>query len=88
VRAQYGGAVNRLDEYFHMGESIILKLLSEFTCTIVTVYGPTYLRAPNDEDIADLLASLVMKGKSALGSFLVVLEINCPTHHFRLTLFV
>jgi hypothetical protein len=52
----YDGVVDRLDEYFHMGESTILETLSEFIRTVVNVNGATYLQAPNAEDIANLLA--------------------------------
>jgi hypothetical protein len=51
----YGGPADRLDEYFHMGESTILEIVNQFTRTIVNIYGVTYLRQPNADDIVRLL---------------------------------
>jgi hypothetical protein len=51
----YGGPANRLDEYFRMGKSTILEIVNQFTCTIVDIYGATYLKQPNAYDIARLL---------------------------------
>jgi hypothetical protein len=51
----YGGPADRLDEYIRMGESTILEIVNQFTRTIVIIYGATYLRQPNSEDIARLL---------------------------------
>jgi hypothetical protein len=51
----YGGPTDRLDEYFRMGESTIVETVIQFTHTIVSIYGGTYLRQPNTEDIASLL---------------------------------
>jgi len=42
----YGGAADRLDEYFHMGESTILESVREFTSTMIDIYGDWYLRQP------------------------------------------
>jgi hypothetical protein len=47
----YGGPTDRLDEYFRMGDSTILEIVSQFTHKIVAIYGATYLRQPISEDI-------------------------------------
>jgi hypothetical protein len=57
-----GGDVDRLDEYFHMGESTILETLSEFTQTVVNVSWSTYHRTPNAKDISGLLAKSDERG--------------------------
>jgi hypothetical protein len=51
----YGGPVDRLDEYFHMGQSMILETVNHFTRASVDIYGPTYLREPIASDVAWLL---------------------------------
>jgi hypothetical protein len=58
----YGGPADRLDEYVKMGESTILKSVSQFTHTIVGIYGTTYLREPNADDIARLLHIAEQRG--------------------------
>jgi hypothetical protein len=50
----YGGPANRLDEYFRMEKSTILETVNQFTHTIIDIYGATYLRQPNADDIARL----------------------------------
>jgi hypothetical protein len=47
----YGGAVDRLDEYLHMGQSIIVETVGEFTRIIMALSGPMYIRIPNSQDI-------------------------------------
>ena len=51
----YGGPADRLDDYIRMGESTILECVDEFTRTAVELYGKSYLRPLNDEDITRLL---------------------------------
>jgi len=58
----YGGAADRLDEYFHMGESTILESVREFTSTMIDIYGDWYLRQPNAQDVAKLLAKAEERG--------------------------
>jgi hypothetical protein len=38
-----------------MGKSTTLEIVNQFTRTIVAIYGATYLRQPNSEDIVRLL---------------------------------
>jgi hypothetical protein len=58
----YGGPADRLDEYIRMGESTILECVNKFTRTIVEEYGDIYLREPNEQDIARLLAVAEQRG--------------------------
>jgi hypothetical protein len=51
----YRGPADRLDEYIRMGKSTILEIVNQFTRTIIAIYGATYLRQPNSEDIFSLL---------------------------------
>jgi hypothetical protein len=54
----YGGPTNGLDEYLRMGESTIIESLKRFTEAIVNVFGASYLRAPNNQEVAQLLAKV------------------------------
>ena len=58
----YGGPADRLDDYIRMGESMILECVDEFTRTVVELYGKSYLRPPNAEDIARLLQKAEERG--------------------------
>jgi hypothetical protein len=58
----YGGPADELDEYFHMGESTILGIVNQFTCTIAAIYGATHLRQDNSEDIVRLLHVAEQRG--------------------------
>jgi hypothetical protein len=51
----YGGPADALDEYLRMAESTILKAVRHFVRAIVEIYGPSYLRAPNQEEVNALL---------------------------------
>jgi hypothetical protein len=58
----YGGSADLLDEYFRMGKTTILESMDHFTRTVVDLYGQSYLRAPNAEDIATLLQKAEERG--------------------------
>jgi hypothetical protein len=58
----YGGVVDRLDEYLHMGQNKILETMGEFTRIIVALYGSMYIRIPNSQDIIVLLAKVNERG--------------------------
>jgi hypothetical protein len=51
----YGGPADSFDEYLRMAESTILETVRHFTRAIVEIYGPNYLRPPNQEEINALL---------------------------------
>ncbi|XP_062225028.1 uncharacterized protein LOC133923789 [Phragmites australis] len=52
----YDAPVDSLDECLRLGENTIIKSMRRFVHVIVDVFGDEYLRSPNDEDIACLLA--------------------------------
>ena len=52
----YGISADFLDEYVRMGESTIIECLKHFVKAVVDVFGEEYLRAPNAQDTARLLA--------------------------------
>jgi hypothetical protein len=58
----YGGPADGLDEYLRMGESKIIESLRRFTEAIVVVFGASYLRAPNNHEVAQLLAKAEERG--------------------------
>jgi hypothetical protein len=58
----YGGLADSLDEYIRMGESTVLETVNKFTRAIVAIFGPEYLREPNEQDIARLRAKAEKEG--------------------------
>jgi hypothetical protein len=51
-------AVDATDDYVRVGENIALKCLRSFVVDVVKVFGPEYLRLPNEHDTVKLLAVL------------------------------
>jgi hypothetical protein len=58
----YGVPAYAMDDYVHVDESTALKCLRRFVVVVVEVFEPQYLRLPNEEDIAKLLAIGSSKG--------------------------
>ena len=58
----YGVPANALDEYIRIGESTALEALRKFVVAIVEVFGPEYMRRPNAQDTARLLAIGASRG--------------------------
>ncbi|XP_028088142.1 uncharacterized protein LOC114288750 [Camellia sinensis] len=52
----YGVAPYFMDEYLRIGESIAMKNLKKFVKAVVAIFSDEYLRLPNNDDIARLLA--------------------------------
>ena len=52
----YGASADFLDDYVRMGESTIIECLKHFVKVVVEVFSEQYLRAPNAEDTARLMA--------------------------------
>ncbi|XP_061993623.1 uncharacterized protein LOC133711532 [Rosa rugosa] len=48
-------SADSLDKSFRMPESTAIENLGQFCCTIVTIYGSHYLRAPKTDDLDRLL---------------------------------
>ncbi|XP_020151889.1 uncharacterized protein [Aegilops tauschii subsp. strangulata] len=51
-----GTAADAVGEMVRMGDSTCLKTTVKFTCAVVEVFGPKYLREPNAQDMEKLLA--------------------------------
>jgi len=58
----YGGCADCLVEYIRMGETTILESLDHFTRTVIDLYGQSYLRPPNAEDISRPLRKAEERG--------------------------
>ena len=52
----YGVSGDLIDEYVRIGETTALEILKKFITTVIDVFSKEYLRKPNNEDIARLLA--------------------------------
>ena len=52
----YGVTVNFMDEYVRTVKSTAMMSLKKFVATVVVIFSEEYLRSPNNEDIARLLA--------------------------------
>jgi hypothetical protein len=69
-------------DYKHHGECTTLLCLRRFVVIVVKVFGPEYLRLPNEQDTARLLSIGESKGfPSILGSidWMHWSWKNCPT---------
>jgi hypothetical protein len=51
-----GVAADATDEYVCVGESIAIECLRKFVVAVVEVFGPEYLKLPNEHDTVRLLA--------------------------------
>ena len=52
----YGVSGDFIDEYVRIGETTALESLKKFVTAVIDVFSEEYLRKPNNEDIARLLA--------------------------------
>jgi hypothetical protein len=50
------------DEYLRIGEDTTMESVRRFYKVMVHVFGPTYLRAPNEQDISRLLGENAARG--------------------------
>ena len=51
-----GVPANFMDQYIRIGESTVIQSLRRFVKAVVEVFGEEYLRSPNENDTARLLA--------------------------------
>ena len=52
----YGVLGDLIDKYVRIGETTALESLKKFVTMVIDVFSEKYLRKPNNEDIARLLA--------------------------------
>nr|AAQ56372.1 hypothetical protein OSJNBa0017M13.23 [Oryza sativa Japonica Group] len=52
----YGIAADAVDEYVHIGGSTVIESFKRFVVAVDEVFGEEYMRTPNENDIARLLA--------------------------------
>lgn len=45
----YGCSADAIDDYVRIGEDTILEVVRRYTKTMIEIFEPKYLRAPNDE---------------------------------------
>ena len=78
----YGVAADSIDEYVKIGESTVVKSPKKFVKVVVNIFSKEYLRSPNSNDIARLLAVNEKRGfLGMLGSidYMHWKWKNCPT---------
>jgi hypothetical protein len=83
----YGAPADAMDDCVRVGESTTLQCLIKFVVAVVEVFGPKYLRLPNEQDTAKLIAIGESRGFSGmLGSIDCMhwAEKNCPTAWHRM----
>jgi hypothetical protein len=58
----YGAPGDSHDDYIRMAESMAMECMSRFCRKVVSVFGSDYLRTPNEEDTARILARNAQRG--------------------------
>ncbi|XP_062147824.1 uncharacterized protein LOC133856792 [Alnus glutinosa] len=78
----YGVTADFMDEYLKIGEPTALESLKKFVKAVISIFSEEYLRSPNNQDIARLLAEGEKRGfPGMLGSidYMHWKWKNCPT---------
>ncbi|KAK2642253.1 hypothetical protein Ddye_024016 [Dipteronia dyeriana] len=58
----YGLVVDVVDKYVRIDESTAIESLKKFVWTVIEIFSDEYLRSPNSNDIARLLAEVEHRG--------------------------
>jgi len=78
----YGGVADAQDDGIRMGESTILECVKEFVNTVITVFGPQFLRPPNQTELQHILAVNEARGFPGMVGSIDCMHWeweNCPT---------
>jgi hypothetical protein len=78
----YGVPADYVDEYLRIGESTAIESLRKFVRAVCEVFGPEYLRPPNENDIARLLTIGEQRGFPGMIGSVDCMHWkwkNCPT---------
>ena len=78
----YGVPADALDEYIRIGESTAPEALRNYVVAVVEVFGPEYLRMPNEQDTTILLAIGASRDFLGMLGFIDCMYWswkNCPT---------
>jgi hypothetical protein len=78
----YGVAADSTDEYVRIGESTAVESLKKFVKAVVNIFSKEYLRSPNSNDIARLLAVNEKRGFPGMLGSIDCMHWkwkNCPT---------
>ena len=78
----YGVTADFLDEYVRIAESTAMMSLKKFVAAVVAIFSEQYLRSPNNEDIARLLAHSQNRGFPGMLGSIDCMHWkwkNCPT---------
>jgi hypothetical protein len=78
----YGVPADYVDEYLWIGESTTIESLRKFVRAVCEVFGPEYLRPPNENDIARLLTIGEQRGFPGMIGSVDCMHWkwkNCPT---------
>ena len=58
----YGVPVDYCDEYLRIGEDTTIESVRRFAKVVIRVFGPVYLRSPNEEDTIRLMSENEKRG--------------------------
>ncbi|XP_051215460.1 uncharacterized protein [Lolium perenne] len=79
----YGIPADYTDEYLRIGEDTTTESVRRFARMIIKLYGPTYLRAPNEDDTKRLMQINEKRGWPGMLGILDCMHWtwkNCPKH--------
>ena len=78
----YGVPADSVDDYVRIGESTAIESLTKFVKAVVAIFSDEYLRSPNNDDIARLLAVGTSRGFPGMLGSIDCMHWkwkNCPT---------